>query len=60
MWNDEGEAALAFGKHRGRTLRELSGQGGGYLNWMVGADFSDEVKQILIAALKGEFPRRST
>ncbi len=58
MWTTDGEAALAFGKNKGRTLRELAMQGGGYLNWMVGADFSDEVKQILIAALQGNFPKR--
>jgi DNA polymerase-3 subunit epsilon len=29
-----------------------------YLQWIVGADFSEEVKQIAREALQGKFPKR--
>jgi DNA polymerase III subunit epsilon len=62
-WNDAGEAALSFGKHRGRTLRELveldRQSGDSYLRWMVrDGDFSPEVKQIVLEALNGRLPSR--
>lgn len=60
-WNEAGEAALNFGKNRGRTLRELVDldreSGNSYLRWMVrDGDFSPEVKQIVLEALNGRFP----
>lgn len=60
-WNDAGEAALTFGKHRNRTLRELADldrqSGDSYLRWIVrDGDFSPEVKQIVLDALGGRFP----
>ena len=52
-----GEAAINFGKHRGRTLRELASNQPDYLEWMVGSDFSTEVIEIIRNALKGSFPK---
>lgn len=55
-----GEACLNFGKNRGRTLRELSSNedGRGMLGWILRADFSQEVKGIVRAALDGRYPVR--
>lgn len=55
-----GEACLNFGKSRGRSLRELSQDpdGRGLLQWILGKDFSPEVKGIVRAALDGRFPVR--
>lgn len=60
-WDDQGEAILTFGKNQGKSLRALAGDpvGRGYLDWMLGKDFSPEVQTILRKALAGEFPRRS-
>jgi DNA polymerase-3 subunit epsilon len=60
LWSDRGEALFTFGKFQGKTLNEvvtLKG-GRGYLEWMLGKDFSEEVKGILREALGGVFPRK--
>jgi DNA polymerase-3 subunit epsilon len=59
-WDDDGEAVLNFGKVRGRRLRDVVAdpQDRGFLEWMLGKDFTSEVKTIVRAALAGEFPRR--
>ena len=58
-WID-GEACLNFGKGKGKSLRELGAteDGRGLLRWIVGKDFSAEVKSIVRAALDGRFPVR--
>ncbi len=58
-WID-GEACLNFGKGKGKSLRELTAteDGRGLLRWIVGKDFSAEVKSIVRAALDGRFPLR--
>jgi len=60
VWTEDGLAAFTFGKHQGRTLNDMcrDNQGRGYLEWMLGKDFSEEVKGILREALAGVFPRR--
>jgi DNA polymerase-3 subunit epsilon len=55
VWRD-GEAVLAFGKHRDKSLRRMAGEEPEYLKWIAGSDFSDEVKRLAQAALRGEFP----
>jgi DNA polymerase III subunit epsilon len=59
-WNDAGEAQLAFGKHQGKTLQQMASHplDRTYLEWMLGSDFSAEVKAIIECALTGRFPRR--
>jgi DNA polymerase-3 subunit epsilon len=53
----EGEAVCNFGKkHRGRKLRDIVVEDADYLGWIAGADFSVEVKELVINALRGEFP----
>ena len=58
-WTDTGEAAIAFGKHEGRTLRDLVQNDRGYLEWMLNKDFSEEVKGILRDAMNGTYPVRA-
>lgn len=58
LWTDGGEVALAFGKHRGRTLQELAVRERSYLEWIGVSDFTPEVKRIVGGALRGEYPRR--
>lgn len=58
-WTPEGLAVFTFGKLKGQTLQQaVQGEGRGYLEWMLGKDFSDEVKNILRRALAGEFPQK--
>lgn len=57
-WNDRGEAVIAFGKHKGTSLAEIAARNPDYLTWMVGSDFSGEVKRIANDALAGRFPQR--
>jgi len=56
IWS-EGEAVCNFGKkHRGRKLRDIVAEDPDYLGWIASADFSAEVKELVINALRGEFP----
>ncbi len=56
-WKD-GEATLTFGKNKGRSLKWLAANDASFLRWMLGADFGVEVKNIIKAALAGQFPSR--
>jgi DNA polymerase III subunit epsilon len=51
-----GDAAFAFGEHRGRLLKDVVKQKPDYLQWMLGKDFSEETKRIVTDALNGKFP----
>ena len=52
----QGEATFNFGKHKERSLREIAIDYPDYLEWMSRGDFSPEIKDIVIKALKGGFP----
>jgi len=52
------EVVVNFGKHSGRTLRDLAENDPGFLRWITRNDFSDEVKEIAANALAGKFPER--
>ncbi|MBF0594232.1 MAG: 3'-5' exonuclease [Candidatus Omnitrophica bacterium] len=55
-WN--GELYMMFGKYaRKESLREIARKDPGYLEWMLGKDFNDEVKGLVEGALKGKFPK---
>ena len=56
-WKD-GEATLTFGKNKGRSLKWLAANDASFLRWMLSADFGVEVKNIIKAALAGQFPSR--
>lgn len=47
------EPCIAFGKHNGKSLRSVDKA---YLQWMLGGEFSDVVKDIISNALKGKYP----
>jgi len=55
IWS-EGEAACAFGRYRGWTLKDIVAEDTEYLQWVASADFSAEVQEIAMKALNGEFP----
>ncbi len=57
-WDDHGRACFTFGKHQGKPLEEIARATPGYLSWMLGNDFSDEVRTILSDALVGRFPAK--
>ena len=57
VWLGE-EAAFNFGKYSGRPLREIAGVYPDYLEWILRQDFSPEVRDIVIRASAGEFPKR--
>ncbi len=60
IWNDEGQAVFTFGKYQGQAINAVvdDQRGRGYLEWMLGKDFSEEIKGILREALDGVFPRK--
>jgi hypothetical protein len=53
------EATIAFGKNRGRSLKEIVKQDPSFLEWMLASDFASETKDIVKKALAGTFPRRT-
>ena len=48
-----------FGKHAGRTLRDLAQNDPGFLRWILRGDFADDVKCVASNALIGKFPERN-
>jgi len=58
-WAEGGEAVFTFGKHKGKTLREVAQTAPAYLDWITGSDFSSEVKSIVRDALLGKYPQKS-
>jgi len=53
-----GQAYFTFSKHKDRALAEVAERDPGFLNWILGADFSDETKEIVRKALNGEMPKK--
>ena len=54
-WN--GKAYMMFGKYaRKYSLQEVARMDPGYLEWILSAKFSEEVKTIVSNALQGHFP----
>jgi len=45
--NENGEAIYNFGKHKGKTVREVSESEPGYYGWMLDANFPLYTKQVL-------------
>ena len=50
---------MNFSKHKDRSLADVVKVDPGFLQWIIGADFSPETKQIVERALQGEFPKKS-
>jgi DNA polymerase-3 subunit epsilon len=58
IWVD-GEAVCNFSKkNKGRRLADIVAQDPGFLSWVIGKDFSPDVKRIARNALNGEFPQK--
>ncbi len=57
MWKNE-KATFNFGTHQGKTIEEIYINNTDYLKWMKDADFLLDVKQIVIDALLGKFPKK--
>jgi DNA polymerase-3 subunit epsilon len=57
VWRDD-EIVCMFGKHRGRTLRELADHHEDYLRWILNGNFPLDVKALVSAAINGEYPQR--
>jgi len=56
-WN--GELYMMFGKYaRKESVREVARKDPGYLEWMLGKDFSEDIKLLVGNALKGQFPKQ--
>lgn len=57
VWED-GEAVCTFSKdNKGKRLKDIATDNPGFLTWILGRDFSPEVKDIVTKALRGEFPQ---
>jgi DNA polymerase-3 subunit epsilon len=50
----EGEIVFAFGKQRGKALREVARAQRDYLEWILKQDFPEDARQIVAQALRGE------
>lgn len=48
------DIVFAFGKHQGRSLREVAQEAPDYLQWIVGSDFPEDAKQLVRRALAGD------
>jgi DNA polymerase-3 subunit epsilon len=58
VWR-HGEAAFNFGKHRTRSLREVTAADRGYVEWAARTRDLGEAADICLRALQGVFPRKS-
>jgi len=57
----DGQPAFTFGKHQGRTLREVAGEHPGYLQWILQSDFPSDAKELVRQVLEqDETPDQST
>jgi DNA polymerase-3 subunit epsilon len=50
----DGEVVFAFGKQKGRALREVARQQPDYLQWILKQDFPEDARQLVEKALRGE------
>jgi len=53
---ENGEVVIGFGKKIGTKLKTLVAQERGFLEWMLNANFGEDVKQIVAEALEGRYP----
>ena len=50
----EGEIVFAFGRQKGKPLREVARVQRDYLEWILRSDFPDDARRLVEAALRGE------
>jgi DNA polymerase III subunit epsilon len=53
----EGEVTFAFGRNRGKPLRDVAESDPDYLNWLLTCDFAPDARSLIEGALRGELPR---
>ena len=51
-----GELYITFGKHNGKSMRQIAKDDRAYLEWILGADFSAQIKSMIKSVLNGEHP----
>lgn len=60
VW-DDGDIIFNFGKkHKGHMLKEVVVTDKGFIEWMLGQDFSEEIKTTLKNAIQGIYPKKPT
>lgn len=47
VFNDKGEVIFNFGKHKGRTVKDVLLNEPGYYNWMMEGDFPQQTKNVM-------------
>lgn len=55
-WSD-GEIVLNFGKRKGERLRDIMATDRSYIKWMLNSDFPRDTKDIIEAAMRGQWPQ---
>jgi DNA polymerase-3 subunit epsilon len=53
----EGEVTFAFGRNRGKPLKDVAANDPDYLSWLLTCDFAPDARALIEGALRGEFPR---
>jgi len=56
-WRD-GNACFAFGRHQGRSVRDVMESDPDYITWVLANDFPEPLKAIMREAREGRFPRQ--
>ena len=54
------EAVVAFGKHKGKSLQWVHENDPDYLLWLRDRDVPEETRDLIGAALQGQYPRRAS
>ena len=49
IFNEKNEEVFNFGKHKGRTVKDVFEKESSYYDWMLKGDFPAETKQVLTA-----------
>ena len=57
IWK-QGKLYFNFGKYNGQSLEDIIENDSGYIRWIIKAEFSDEVKNLLSDALDGVYPEQ--
>ena len=57
VWEGD-EIVLTFGKHKGKSLRELVRNETRYLDWVIGGEFPESTKRVIREAQRGIYPRK--
>jgi DNA polymerase-3 subunit epsilon len=47
VFNDKGDVIFNFGKHKGRTVKDVLLNEPGYYNWMMEGDFPQQTKNVM-------------